>query len=135
MSWDVVLLHLPEDSRSLADVPRDFNSPPLGTQAAVLAAVARAVPEADLSDPTWGRLDGSGWSMELNIGSRDPVDLIMLHLRGGGDDILIPVFRLAGELDCRVLDCSSGELLSSPQETEGWHAFQQFRDHILNDNR
>jgi hypothetical protein len=58
----------------------------------------------------------------------------MLHMRGGGDDILIPVFRLAAELGCQVIDCSDGELLSSAEETAGWHASQQFRDHILNDN-
>ncbi|MGW1029518.1 hypothetical protein ACWD4J_38550 [Streptomyces sp. NPDC002577] len=92
-------------------------------------ALRQAAPEADLSDPTWGELLGPGWSMELNIGSKDPVDSIMLHIRGSGDDVLNPVFRLATTLRCRVLDCSEGDLIT-PQDTTGWHAFQEYRDHI-----
>jgi hypothetical protein len=134
MSWDVVLFYLPEGAHSLADLSRDFTPPPLGDKAAILTAVTRAVPQADLSDPDWGLLDGPGWSIELNIGSRDPVDSVMLHLRGGGDDVLIPVFLLARELGCQVLDCSNGEVLSSAEETAGWHSFQQFRDHVVNGN-
>jgi hypothetical protein len=47
-----------------------------------------------------------------------------------GDDVLAPIFRLAGELGCRVLDCSEGDLISSLNETSGWHAFQEFRDRV-----
>ncbi|WP_240436834.1 hypothetical protein [Streptomyces sporangiiformans] len=68
--------------------------------------------------------------MELNIGSDDPVDSIMLHIRGSGDDVLRVVFRLAEALNCKVLDCAEGELIT-PRQTSGWHAFQQYRDHAL----
>ncbi|MEV7585888.1 hypothetical protein ACIRUY_35745 [Streptomyces erythrochromogenes] len=130
MSWDVLLLRLPDGTTSVQDMAGGCTPPPLGPQKDVLAAVSRAVPEADLSDPTWGSLLGPTWSMELNVGEEDPVDSIMLHIRGSGDDALTPVFRLADALGCKVLDCSSGDLIA-PQELSGWYAFQEFRDRVI----
>lgn len=130
MSWDVLLLRLPAHVTSVGEVPDDYTTPPLGRRQDVLAAVNQTLPEADLSDPAWGELLGAGWSMELNIGSKDPVDSIMLHIRGSGDDVLTPVFQLAAALDCKVLDCSEGDLIT-PQGTSGWHAFQEFRDRVI----
>ncbi|RCH65464.1 hypothetical protein DT019_27070 [Streptomyces sp. SDr-06] len=129
MSWDVLLLHLPDDIVSVRDIPDGYTPPPLGQQQDILAAVARATPEADLSDPAWGELSGATWSIELNIGSRDPVDSIMLHIRGSGDDVLTSVARLAEALDCKALDCSTGDLLTA-QGPAGWHAFQNYRDRV-----
>ncbi|WP_435132688.1 hypothetical protein [Actinacidiphila sp. bgisy144] len=130
MSWDVLLLRLPAHITSVGEVPDDYTPPPLGRRKDVLATVSKAVPEADLSDPSWGELLGSGWSMELNIGSKDPINSIMLHIRGSGDDVLVSVFRVAAALDCRVLDCSEGDLITQ-EGTSGWRAFQEFRDRVV----
>jgi hypothetical protein len=130
MSWDVLLLHLPDDITSAQDIPDDYAPRPLGRLHEVLATVSRAEPEADLSDPTWGDLTGPTWSIELNIGSEDPVDSIMLHIRGSGDVVLASVFRLADAFGCKVLDCSSGDLIT-PEGPSGWHAFQEFRDRAV----
>ena len=129
MSWDVLFLHLPDNISSLQDIPGDYILPPIGRQQEVLAAVSRVAPEADLSDLTWGELLGPTWSVKLNIGSEDPVDSIMLNIRGSGDDALVPVSRLANALGCKALDCSSGELITS-QDPSGWHAFQEYRDRL-----
>ncbi|MFD6150974.1 hypothetical protein [Streptomyces sp. NPDC060243] len=129
MSWDVLLLRLPDDVTSMEEIPADYISPPLGRSDQVLAAVTQAVPEVDLSDPAWGEFLGPAWSIELNIGSEDPVDSIMLHIRGSGDDVLTPVLRLAEALRCKALDCAGGNLIT-PGQTSGWHAFQQFRDRV-----
>lgn len=94
MSWDVLLLRLPDDVTSAQQIPADHTPVPLGRRHDVLAAVAEAVPDADLSDPAWGELSSTTWSIELNIGSEDPVDSVMLHIRGSGDDVLAPVLRL-----------------------------------------
>ncbi|MCX4539141.1 DUF4259 domain-containing protein [Streptomyces sp. NBC_01565] len=92
--------------------PRHYAPDPLGRRDDVRAAVTQACPEADLSDPAWGELSGPTWSVELNIGSEDPVDLIMLHTRGPGGDVLTDVLRLAEALRCRVLDCVNGDLIT-----------------------
>jgi hypothetical protein len=129
VSWDVLLLRLPGPVTSVEDA-RDHDDMPVGRKAWVLDTVRRALPEADLTDPAWGQVEGPGWSIELNIGSDDPVDATMLHVRGGGDDVLAPISRLAGELGCRVLDCSEGDLISFPRQASGWHAFQESRDRV-----
>ncbi|MFC7219468.1 hypothetical protein ACFQLX_14995 [Streptomyces polyrhachis] len=130
MSWDVLLLRLPDDVTSVHEIPTDYTPDPLGQRRDVLAAVARACPDVDLSDPDRGELSGRTWSAGLNIGAKDPVDSIMLHIRGSGDDVLPPVFRLAEALECRVIDCAEGDLIT-PGHTAGWHGFQQFRDRVV----
>lgn len=130
MSWDVLLLRLPDTVTSVQEIPDDYASPSLGRQQDVLSAVKRAIPQVDLSDPTWGDLVGPDWSIELNIGSEDPVDSIMLHIRGSGDDALAPVFSLTAALECKALDCSRGDLLT-PQDASVWHTFQEFRDRVI----
>ncbi|MFJ2825855.1 hypothetical protein ACIO7M_32805 [Streptomyces toxytricini] len=128
MSWDVLLLRLPDNVTSVEQLSGD-QAPPIGSLHDMLATIAQALPDVDLSDPAWGELLGPTWSMELNIGDDDPVDSIMLHIRGAGDDVLTPVFRLAEALGCKVLDCSEGDLITAGQAS-GWHAFQQFRDRV-----
>ena len=134
MSWDVLLLRLPDDVTSVQESHADHTSAPLGRRRDVLAAVTQAAPEADLSDPTWGELAGPTWFIELNICSEEPVDSIMLHIRGSGDDVLMPVRRLAEALRCKALDCAEGDLIA-PGQTSGWHAFQQFHDRVVGTSR
>jgi hypothetical protein len=47
----------------------------------------------------------------------------MLQVRGNCDDALAPIFRLAAELGCMVLDVFCGDLIT-PLD------FQEFRDHF-----
>jgi hypothetical protein len=129
MSWDLLLLPLPAELHSAQGLPDDFPAKPLGPHRDVQAALLKELPEIDLSDPTWGDLNGETWSIELNIGHEDPVDSIMLHVRGSGDDVLSGIFRIAAAVDCRVIDCSDGEFLV-PGDTSNRHAFQAFRDRI-----
>jgi hypothetical protein len=130
MSWDVLLLRLPDDVTSMEGV-RYEDAMPLGRKPWVLDAVRRVLPGADLTDSEWGSVFGPSWSIELSIGSDDPVESIMLHVRGSGDDVLAPILRLTAELGCRALDSSSGALISSPEQTSGWHAFQEFRKRVI----
>ncbi|MBT2370353.1 hypothetical protein J7E88_35065 [Streptomyces sp. ISL-10] len=134
MSWDVLLLRLPDDVTSVQEISADHTPDPLGRRRDVLAAVTQAVPEVDLSDPAWGELSSATWSIELNIGSEDPMDSVKLHIRGSGDDVLTPVLRLADALRCKALDCAEGNLIT-PGQTSGWHAFQQFRDRVVRTSR
>ncbi|MFF9127405.1 hypothetical protein ACF09J_29750 [Streptomyces sp. NPDC014889] len=52
MSWDALLLRLPDDLTSVQEIPASHAPAPLGRRHDVLAAVTRACPEADLSDPS-----------------------------------------------------------------------------------
>ncbi|MFD9056286.1 hypothetical protein LH646_03800 [Streptomyces sp. WA1-19] len=134
MSWDVLLVRLPGEVTSVSRTAHDYVPAPLGSRHDVLATVARVLPEADLSDPAWGVLSGPTWSIELSIGADDPVESVMLHLRGAGDDVLTPVFELAGELGCKVFDCSAGDLIT-PGGVSGGHGSRRFRDQVVGEGR
>ncbi|QDD59111.1 hypothetical protein FE156_11150 [Streptomyces albidoflavus] len=134
MSWDVLLVRLPGEVTSVSRTAHDYVPAPLGSRHDVLATVARVLPEADLSDPAWGVLSGPTWSIELSIGADDPVESVMLHLRGAGDDVLTPVFELAGALGCKVFDCSAGDLIT-PGGVSGGHGSRRFRDQVVGEGR
>lgn len=134
MSWDVLLVRLPGEVTAVSRTAHDYVPAPLGSRHDVLATVARVLPEADLSDPAWGVLSGPTWSIELSIGADDPVESVMLHLRGAGDDVLTPVFELAGELGCKVFDCSAGDLIT-PGGVSGGHGSRRFRDQVVGEGR
>ncbi|MEU5669656.1 hypothetical protein ABZ749_04635 [Micromonospora sp. NPDC047753] len=132
MSWDVLIFDAPADARSVDQLPQDFNPPPLGTGPDVRRWLRENLRDLDFSDPEWGRLVGPTWHIELNIGPHDPVDSIMLYVRGGGDDVLAAIARIVASVGGRALDISTGEFLTDePTQTAGWHGFQQYRDQIL----
>jgi hypothetical protein len=132
VSWDVLIFDAPAHARSVDQMPQDFNPPPLGTGSDVRQRLRGNLEDLDLSDPAWGRLVGATWSIELNIGSDDPVDSIMLHVRGGGDEALAVIARIVASVGGRALDISTGEFLTGdPTQAGGWHGFQQYRDQTL----
>ncbi|CAL9600234.1 hypothetical protein SUDANB6_05436 [Streptomyces sp. enrichment culture] len=130
MSWDILLLPLPADVTSVDDLPADHEPPPIGSRSSVHKALRSAVGEVDLTDPTWGELLGPTWVIELGIGEHDPVESVMLHVRGGEDDVLPVIFRISRALGCRPFDCSNGELLADDAQAS-WNAFQSFRDRTI----
>lgn len=83
MSWDVLLLPLPADIASIEDLPADHEPPPIGSRSNIHKALRSAAGDVDLTDPTWGELLGPTWVIEVGIGERDPVESVMLHVRGG----------------------------------------------------
>lgn len=135
MSWDVFIFDAPSDATSVDQIPQGFRPPPLGAGPAIRQRLHDSVRGLDLSDPAWGRLDGPTWSIELNIGSKDPVDSIMLHVRGSGDDVLTAIAQIAASVGGRALDLSTGEFLTGARgEAAGWHGFQRYRDQNLPGN-
>ncbi|GAA4714320.1 hypothetical protein APR04_004125 [Promicromonospora umidemergens] len=129
MSWDISLFNAPPET-TIEEIPRDYEPLPIGSVAEVLSRLQAAFADLDLSDPTWGDLERSGWSIEFNIGSEDPVRSIMLHVRGGGDDVVQVVRETAHVLGCSALDCSSGEFIEEGGR-DGWADFQAFRDGVI----
>ncbi|MFF3250127.1 hypothetical protein ACFYWP_03765 [Actinacidiphila glaucinigra] len=133
MSWDVLLLPLPEELTSIDDLPVDHVSLPVGSRSKVHEVLRSAVPDIDLTDPAWGQLLGPTWVIEFNIGTGDPVESVMLHVRGGEDDVLPVIFRVSRAMGCRPLDCSDGELLRE-DDPRSWQAFQEYRDGVTAPN-
>jgi hypothetical protein len=135
VSWDVLIFNGPADARTVDELPIDFAPPALRAAADIVERLSE-LPGIDLSDPTWGHLTGRTWSIDLNIGRGDPVDAIMLHVRGSGDDVLPVIAQIVAATGGRALDVSTGEFLTGDVTgVGGWHGFQQHRDQVLHHDR
>lgn len=132
MSWDVLVFQAPHQVAAVDELPGDFDPPPLGTLADISERLRASLPGLDLTEADWGRLAGPTWTIELGLGSEDPVATIMLYVRGTGDDVLDTIATITGAVGGRALDVSTGQFLTGdPTETAGWHGFQRHRDQIF----
>ena len=125
MSWDVVLMSVAPEIINSSDLPKDFSST-LGTLSDVLARLKQVLPSIDLSDPAWGLLDGQDFSIEFNIGKNDPVESIMLHVRGS-ESAIIPIEHLCRETKWRAMGMNDCEFIDFSKDPSlglrGWQAF------------
>jgi hypothetical protein len=127
MSWDVLIFVAPSGVK-VDEITDDYAPPPLGGLATVHWRLRDGVSSIDLSDPAWGVLHGYGWTIELNIGRSEPVNSIMLHVRGAGDDAVTAVRQIAAAVGGRAMDVTEGEFLTGDEhDLYGWHAFQDFQ--------
>jgi hypothetical protein len=109
------------------------NTPPLGALDQVLATIRTALPEVDLCDPTWGRVEHPEYTIELNIGRDDPVRSVGLRVHGG-DGALEPIARLCEHTGWRALDYSTGDFLDEAADpAEGLRGRRAFRDRVIDD--
>jgi hypothetical protein len=82
MSWDVFIMKTPDEIKSVSEIPKDYCLPPLGTLSDILDMLKELLPDIDFSDPHWGVLATETYSIEFNIGNEDPVESLMLLIRG-----------------------------------------------------
>ncbi len=131
MSWDVLVLNYAGSPPSdLADLPKDHEPDALGSADYVRDQISRYLPGVDWSDPTWGLYGENGFSIEFNTGKDDPVDSIMLHVRG--DDAIPTMLRFAIPCSWSLLDCSTGKFIDPENPSrESSDRHQQFRDHAV----
>jgi hypothetical protein len=102
VSFDVFVQDLPPDARTVADIPDDFAPKPIGRRVDIVAGIIRAAPAADFADPTWGVIDGPGFSIEVNIGPEEVLDSFAFHVRGG-EEALFVVADILRELRMRAI--------------------------------
>jgi len=131
MSWDVLIYAAHEPPPPVAEMPDSWRGEPLGSLADVRAKISTCIAGIDWSDPTWGIFDGNGYSYEFNIGTDEPCDSFMVHVRGGGP-ALAPLLALGQQCNWYLLDTSQSEWLHHCKSAEqGWGDFQAFRDRAI----
>ena len=132
MSWDILIQDFP-DVRSVDDIPDDFAPEPLGPRSEIIARVTTALPAADFTDPAWGLVEGAGWSIELNLGSDDLCQSVMLHVRGGGDAVPA-VATVIDSLGARGIDMQTSEFFDVAAAQASFAEWQAYRDQVLDEN-
>ena len=130
MSWDVLLMNISESVARIEDLPQDFKNV-LGSRADMLARLVALVPNLDLSDPSWGQLDHPSFSVEFNLGNEDPIDTVMLHVRGGDEAVQL-IQTICEASGWRAYDTSTGELMDFEDEpARGIRAWRAFHDRVV----
>lgn len=130
MSWDVLLLNY-EGNPPTPDGEEEPPSSPLGPAAEVRASLARALPGIDWSEPAWGVYQGDGFTIELNTGTDDPIESIMLHVRGEGD-APSALRAIAAPHRWSLYDLSADAYLDPDDpDAAGWDAFRAYRDRAV----
>src|SRR4051812_29134959 len=134
MSWDVMICKFAGTTPATAEEIDNENMIPLGAAAEVRNRISEILPMVDWSAPSWGILDGDGFSIEFNVGEDDPITDMMLHVRGGGDAVTA-IMSFVGRLGWSALDTSTSEFLDPKKPSqEGWKGFQDFRDRAMGDS-
>jgi hypothetical protein len=132
MSWDIYVLDFPPDIETPGDVPEDFRPGPLMSREALIEGISELVPGADFSDPTWGRLDGPDYSIEVNIGEDDPVESFALQV-SGGDRAVGVVADILDHFRLRAIDTGSedGGFFDREGSVDQLRAWRAYRDQVI----
>ncbi len=135
MSWDVMIFNTRGTKPPPIDQFQESDYGPLGPAAEVRHQLSGLLPGIDWSDTTWGIYEGTGFSIEFNVGKDDPIGSMMLHVRGGGNAIAA-IVKIARPLGWSALDCSTSEFLDLDRPSQaGWEGFQAFRDKVIEQYR
>ena len=128
MSFDILIQDLPPGIRDVREIPGDFVPGPLASRAEVLDAIARVAPDAIMSVAGSGGLERDDWSIALEIGSGDPVQVVVLQLRGGRE-ALDAAASIVGALGGRALaPATPTGLFDAADIAAAFDAWREFRD-------
>ena len=108
----------------------DDSYSPLGSTSEVRQVLARALPDLDLGDPTWGILEGTDFSIEFSIGEEEPCTSVMLHVRGS-DEAINPIQVVCDASGWKALDCSDGEIIEFDSDpAQGLRSWREYRERV-----
>lgn len=132
MSWDIFVQDLPRDAKSVKEIPADFKPSPIGRRSTIIEKIWEVVPIADFSDPSWGRIDGEDWSIEINMGAEEECRSLAFHVRGG-DTAIGVVAAILEHLKLRALAPQTGGFfVAGPEAIESFLEWRAYRDQVIN---
>ncbi len=130
MSWDVIIMRMPENIRTTADL-QALTEPipdiPLGTVAQVREHVVAVFPETEWTEHPLGIWNGTPGSIEFRLGTgRDDHATSMLMLSIRADDSIVPtVVALAARLGATAVETGSGGLLTDASGIRRWREMRE----------
>jgi hypothetical protein len=131
MSWDIFVMDIPRSATSVDTLPPDWMPGPIPVREEILRAIIEVDPTADLSDPSWVRVNGAGFSIEVNIGNDSPLTSFACHIRGGDYSIGF-VADLLERLKLRAFDPGSPTGIFAPGTAgESLARWREYRDQVL----
>lgn len=108
MSWDGMLMRLPEDVRHMDEVPEEYDFPPVGAPDAVYAALTGALPGQDHSLGKTVYQDGECY-VQLSYPEYEDVETIDVYCDGSTDAVRI-IQRVCDVLGVRPVDSDTNDI-------------------------
>ena len=132
MSWDIYVQDLPEGIKTVEEIPEDFHPGLIGRRRELIAEIKAVVPEADFSDPSWGRVEGPDFSIEFNMGDDEEVVCLALHVRGseGAVGLIAAVLDRLG-LQALAPDSETGLFEAEETARESFARWRSYRDTVV----
>jgi hypothetical protein len=113
VTWDIYALRGPGGARTVEQIPQDWQPPPIGSHEEIAERLREAVPQADVTDPTWLRIRGEGWLVEAALGKAPQVHDVSFYVTGGEHpDAVGAVLRVTRALRITAYDTETGEILT-----------------------
>ena len=135
MSWDIFVQDIPEHAVSLDDIAEDFKPGLLVSRSNVIGTILKVAPFADISDPTWVRIQGHGADIEVSLGDQEQVAGFAFHVRGGDASIGI-IAGILRDLRLRALDPGSDTGIFDPGKAgDSLMHWLEYRDRVLSRGR
>ncbi len=135
MSWDIYVQDLPKGIKTVDDIPEDFLPGTIGRRSEFIAEISAVLPEADFSDPSWGRIEGPDFSIEFNMGDEEEVECFALHVRGGDGavGVIAAVLDRLG-LQALATGTESGLFEAGDAAQEGFARWRSYRNKVVGGN-
>lgn len=136
MSWDVSIENIPSTYERFADLPEDFQAPPLCSRKELESILVNLFPEILTNDQrSWMVLEGDDFSIEFDSGDDDPVESVLLNVRGEAP-ALEPIRKLCEATGWRALDLSEGDYIDFKNNPDkGFAGWRALRDRIFRSSR
>ena len=131
MSWDIFVQDLPKNASTIEEIPDDFAPGTIGKRSQIIEKIREVVPAADFSEPSWGRIRGDNWSIEVNMGKDEECSGFCFHVRGS-DAAAGVVAAILQELKLRALDPTQegGFFNVGPDAVEAFRKWRAYRDQV-----
>lgn len=129
MSYDIFVLDLPADITDVDQIPADFKPGSIGSRATIIDGIRRVVPEVAFDETGWASIDGADYSIEINLGTEDPVESFAFHLRGG-EEALFTAANILDTLGLRaVAPGTESGLFTLGTAGQAYATWRRYRDH------
>ena len=132
MSWDVMFMDLPKTINRLDEIPEDFEPGSLCSRDAYEKMVFELFPDIDENDDrSWMSLTGDGYSIEFSAGSDDPVESLVLHVRGREAPMNV-IKKICDYTGWKAIDTTLGIFLDFDHDPgKGFYQWKAFRDRVV----
>lgn len=130
MSWDVSFMKFSNDIKELEDLSEEIIES-LGSRKEIASILIEIFPDLDFTDPAWGVLERTDYSIEFNIPEEENLTSFMLHISGNQKAIEV-LMAIQNKTGWKAIEGSEGILNLNESPERGLIEWQEYRNSIIN---